>query len=61
MQAFLVGGNSTMGAIGPGIKSIEHVLEFPVKKMSKGTKIPSSFMHKGACIELEQSSPEVVC
>ena len=31
-----------MGAIGPGITSIEDVLEFPVKRMSKGSKIHSS-------------------
>ena len=35
-----------MGAIGPGITSIEEVLEFPVKKMSKGAKIYSSSTHK---------------
>ena len=38
--------SSSMGAIGPGIKSTEDVHEFPVKKMSKGTKIPSNFTHK---------------
>jgi hypothetical protein len=30
-----------MGAIGPGVTSIEEVLEFPEKKMSKGAKIYS--------------------
>jgi hypothetical protein len=35
-----------MGAIGPGITSIEDVLEFPVKRMSKGAKIHSSSIHK---------------
>ena len=34
--------SSRMGAIGPGIPSIEEVLEFPVKRMSKGSKIYSS-------------------
>ena len=27
--------SSSMGAIGPGVNSIEEVLEFPVKRMSK--------------------------
>jgi hypothetical protein len=35
-----------MGAIDPGIISIEDVLEFPVKRMSKGSKIHSSSTHK---------------
>jgi hypothetical protein len=35
-----------MGAIGPGITSIEDVLEFLVKRMSKGSKIYSSSTHK---------------
>ena len=35
-----------MGAIGPGITSIEEVLEFPVKRMSKGAKIYSRSTHK---------------
>ena len=39
--------SSRMGAIGPGITSIEEVLEFPVKRMSKGSKIYSSYTHKG--------------
>ena len=39
--------SSRMGAIGPGIKSIEEVLEFPVKRMSKGAKIYSSSTHEG--------------
>ena len=38
--------SSRMGAIGPGITSIEEVLEFPVKRMSKGAKIYSSSTHK---------------
>ena len=38
--------SSRMGAIGPGITSMEDVLEFPVKRMSKGAKIYSSFTHK---------------
>ena len=38
--------SSRMGAIGPGITSIEDVLEFPVKRMSKGSKIHSSSTHK---------------
>ena len=38
--------SSSMGAIGPGITSIEDVLEFPVKRMSKGAKIYSSSTHK---------------
>ena len=38
--------SSRMGAIGPGITSIEDVLEFPVKTMSKGAKIYSSSTHK---------------
>ena len=37
---------SRMGVIGPGITSIEEVLEFPVKRMSKGAKIYSSSTHK---------------
>ena len=39
--------SSSMGAIGPGITSIEEVLEFPVRRMSKGSKIYSSSTHKG--------------
>ena len=35
------------GAIGPGITTIEEVLEFPVKRMSKGAKIYSSSTHEG--------------
>ena len=35
-----------MGAIGPGITCIEDVLELPVKRMSKGSKIHSSLTHK---------------
>ena len=35
-----------MDAIGPGITSIEEVLEFPVKRMSKGAKIYSSSTHE---------------
>ena len=35
-----------MGAIGPGVNFIEDVLEFPVKRMSKGYKIHSSSTHK---------------
>ena len=38
--------SSSMGAIGPGINSIEEVLEFPVKRIIKGTKKPSSSTHK---------------
>ena len=38
--------SSRMGAIGPGITSIEEVLEFPVNRMSKGSKIHSSSTHK---------------
>ena len=38
--------SSSMGAIGPGIKSIDDVLEFPVKRMSKGSKIHSNSTHK---------------
>ena len=38
--------SSRMGAIGPGITSIEEVLEFPLKRMSKGAKIYSSSTHK---------------
>ena len=38
--------SSRMGAIGPEITSIEEVLEFPVKRMSKGAKIHSSSTHK---------------
>ena len=38
---------SSMSAIGPGVNSIEEVLEFPVKRMSKGSKIHSSSTHKG--------------
>ena len=37
-----------MGAIGPGITSIEDVLEFPVKRMSKGFKyIPVPHTRRG--------------
>ena len=39
--------SSRMGAIGPGITYIEEVLEFPVKRMSKGAKIYSSSTCKG--------------
>ena len=39
--------SSSMGAIGPGINSTEEVLEFPIKMMSKGSKIHSSSTHKG--------------
>ena len=39
--------SSSMGAIGPGITSIEEVLEFPVKRMSKGATIYSSSSQKG--------------
>ena len=39
--------SSRMGAIGPGVNSIEEVLEFPVKRISKGSKICSSSTHKG--------------
>ena len=38
--------SSRMGAIGLGIISIEDVREFPVKRMSKGSKIHSSSTHK---------------
>ena len=38
--------SSRMGAIGPGITSIKEVLEFPIKRMSKGSKIHSSSTHK---------------
>ena len=34
--------SSGMGAIGPGVTSIEEVLEFPVKRMSKGWLVGSS-------------------
>ena len=38
--------SSRIGAIGPGITTIEEVLEFPVKRMSKGAKMYSSSTHK---------------
>ena len=38
--------SSRMGAIGSGVNSIEEVLEFPIKRMSKGSKIYSSSTHK---------------
>ena len=38
--------SSRMSAIGPGVNSIEEVIEFPVKRMSKGAKIHSSSTHK---------------
>ena len=38
--------SSRMGAIGPEVHSIEEVLEFPIKRMSKGSKIHSSSTHK---------------
>ena len=53
--------SSSMGAIGPGVNSIEKVLDFPVKRMSKGAKIYSSSTQGGAYMELEQSSSEFVC
>ena len=53
--------SSSMGAIGPGITSIEEVLEFPVKRMSKGAKIYSSSTQGGAYMELEQSSSDYIC
>jgi hypothetical protein len=53
--------SSRMGAIGPGITSIEEVLEFLIKRMSKGAKIYSSSTQGGAYMELEQSSSEVDC
>ena len=39
--------SSRMGAVGPGVNSIEEVLEFPVKRMSKGAEMYSSSTHKG--------------
>ena len=39
--------SSSMGANSPGITSIEEVLEFPVKRVSKGSKIHSSSTHEG--------------
>jgi hypothetical protein len=39
--------SSRMGAIGPEITSIEDVIEFPVKRMSKRSKIYSSSTHEG--------------
>ena len=39
--------SSSMGAIDPGVNSIEEVLEFPVKRMSKGAKIYSSSTQEG--------------
>ena len=53
--------SSSMGAIGPGITSNEEELEFPVEKMSKGSKIHSSSTQGGAYMELEQSSPDFIC
>ena len=54
--------SSRMGAVGPGVNSIEEVLEFPVKRMSKGVKIYIPVPHtRGAYIELEQSSSEFIC
>ena len=38
--------SSSMGAMGPGVTSIEDVLEFPVKRMSKVSKKHSSSTHK---------------
>ena len=38
--------SSSMGTIGPGVNSIEDVLEFPAKRMIKGAKIYSSSTHK---------------
>ena len=38
--------SSGMGAIGPGVTSIEDELEFPVRRMIKGSKIDSSSTHK---------------
>ena len=38
--------SNSMGAIGPGITSIEEVLEFLAKRMSKGAKIYSSSTHE---------------
>ena len=53
--------SSSMGAIGPGVNSIEEVLEFPIKRMSKGAKIYFSSTQGGAYMELEQSSSEFIC
>ena len=39
--------SSSMGATDPWITSIDDVLDFPVKRMSKGSKIHSSSTHKG--------------
>ena len=39
--------SSSMGAIGPGINSTEEVLEFPIERMSKGSKIHSSSTQEG--------------
>ena len=38
--------SSSMGAIGPGVNSIEEVLEFPVKRTNNGSKIHSNSTHK---------------
>ena len=42
--------SSSMGDIGPGVNSIEEVIEFPIKRMSKGSKIHSSSTHKEGLI-----------
>ena len=52
--------SSRMSAIGPGVNSVEDVIKFPVKRMSKGSKIYSSST-QGAYMELEQSSSECIC
>ena len=52
--------SSRMSAIGPGVNSVEEVLEFPIPRMSKGANIYSSSTH-GAYMELEQSSSEFIC
>ena len=51
-----------MGASGPGIKSIEDVLEFPSKVDEQMNQDTFQFHTQGgAYMELEQTSPEFGC
>ena len=53
---------SRMGASGPGIKSIEDVLEFPSKVDEQMNQDTFQFHTQGgAYMELEQTSPEFGC
>ena len=54
--------SSSMGAIGPGIKCTEDVLEFPSKVDEQMNQDTFQFHTQGgAYMELEQTSPEIDC